>query len=249
MLYLIGLGLHDEKDLSLKAIEAIKSADEVYAEIYTSNWHGDFSIIEEITGKEIKILEREDIESDFLMGRAGQCNVVLLVPGDPLAATTHTQFLIDGKRAGIEVKVIHSSSIYSSIAESGLQLYKFGRATTIASPEKGFNPTSPYEIIAENHKMGLHSLVLLCLKGTGVHMSIRDGLELLLGMEERKKENVINKETKVVACCDLGCPKQKILYGSILHLMEVDPKKVPAVILVPGKLNFKEEEALEMHKC
>jgi len=35
MLYFIGLGLYDEKDISVKGLEALKSADEVYAEFYT----------------------------------------------------------------------------------------------------------------------------------------------------------------------------------------------------------------------
>jgi len=36
MLYLIGLGLGDEKDVTLKGLEAIKSADRVFLEAYTS---------------------------------------------------------------------------------------------------------------------------------------------------------------------------------------------------------------------
>ena len=36
MLYLVGLGLYDEKDISLKGLEALKRADVVYAEFYTA---------------------------------------------------------------------------------------------------------------------------------------------------------------------------------------------------------------------
>jgi diphthine methyl ester synthase len=35
-LYLIGLGLYDEKDISLRALEVIKSAAYIYLECYTS---------------------------------------------------------------------------------------------------------------------------------------------------------------------------------------------------------------------
>ena len=35
MLYLIGLGLNDEEDLSLKAINIMKKCDEIYCELYT----------------------------------------------------------------------------------------------------------------------------------------------------------------------------------------------------------------------
>ena len=36
MLYLIGLGLADERDISVKGLEIIKKADRVYLEAYTS---------------------------------------------------------------------------------------------------------------------------------------------------------------------------------------------------------------------
>ncbi len=36
MLYLVSIGLYNEKDLSLRALEAIKKCSKVYAEFYTS---------------------------------------------------------------------------------------------------------------------------------------------------------------------------------------------------------------------
>ena len=36
MLYIIGLGLGDEKDITLRGLEAIKICDKVYIEAYTS---------------------------------------------------------------------------------------------------------------------------------------------------------------------------------------------------------------------
>lgn len=36
MLYLIGLGLGDVKDITIKGLEAVRSAKEVYLEAYTS---------------------------------------------------------------------------------------------------------------------------------------------------------------------------------------------------------------------
>lgn len=40
MLYLVGLGLYDEKDISVNGLDAIKSADVVYAEFYTARLFG-----------------------------------------------------------------------------------------------------------------------------------------------------------------------------------------------------------------
>lgn len=36
MLYIIGLGLGDEKDITLRGLEAVKSCRKVYVEAYTS---------------------------------------------------------------------------------------------------------------------------------------------------------------------------------------------------------------------
>ncbi len=63
MLYLVGLGLYDEMDISLKGLEALKSADVVYAEFYTARlFGGDLSSLEDLTGADIKILQREEVE-------------------------------------------------------------------------------------------------------------------------------------------------------------------------------------------
>ena len=36
MLYMVGLGLADEKDITLKGLNIVKAADRVYLEAYTS---------------------------------------------------------------------------------------------------------------------------------------------------------------------------------------------------------------------
>jgi diphthamide biosynthesis methyltransferase len=40
MFYFIGLGLYDERDISVKGIEALKKVDAVYAEFYTARLFG-----------------------------------------------------------------------------------------------------------------------------------------------------------------------------------------------------------------
>jgi len=243
-LYLIGLGLNDEKDISLKAVENLKKCDTVYVEFYTNKWHGDLKTLEKIIGKKIEALPREKVESEMLVEKAKEKTVALLIPGDPLSATTHLELIETAKLENIEVKIIHSSSIYTAVAESGLQLYKFGRATTLCYPEKGFAPESPYEAITENQKLGLHTLVLLDVKPDR-NMTINEGLELLLKLEEKKLASAITLSSKIIACCQLGGKAQTMIYDTVENLLKKDPTAVPACILVPGKLNFKEEEFLE----
>lgn len=241
MLYLIGLGLWDENDISLRAIEALKKCQDVYMETYTNKWLGDIERLEKLISKKIKHLKRLQVESDMLTDIAKETDVALLVPGDPLVATTHVQLMIDAKQKGVDVKVVHSSSIYTAVAETGLQLYKFGRATTLAFIEKSFKPSSPYEMIMENRKAGLHTLVLLDVKEDNRYMTIADGIEVLaqLGMD---------LDFKIVACCQLG-GHQRIRYGAMQELTK-DPSlsETPAAIIIPGRLHFKEEEALRMYE-
>ncbi|MBI2075953.1 MAG: diphthine synthase [Candidatus Aenigmarchaeota archaeon] len=241
MLCLIGLGL-GEGDMPMKALEALKKCDSIYAEFYTSVWQGDIDRLGKDIGKRIEILPREKVESDFLINEAKNKDVALLVAGDPLTATTHMQILIDARQNKIKTEVIHASSIYTAIGETGLQLYKFGRATTLAMPEKNYFPESPYDIIAENKKSGLHTLVLL-----DIPMTAKQGMEVLLELEKRKKKGIIGD--KIVACCRLGSKDKSIKYGDINALInDKDLGPIPAVLLIPGMLNFKEEEALELWK-
>lgn len=238
MLYLIGLGLNDEGDLSLKAVDALKKCDEVYCELYTNNWRGDLKKVEEIANKKIEVLPREKVESDFIINKAKSSNVALLVPGDPLTATTHIELMIAARAQGVTAVVVHSSSIYTAVAQSGLMLYKFGRATTLIYPENGYEPKSPYEVIKENKKAGLHTLVLLDIKEKS--MSVKEGLELLL------KNQVVSNSEAVIACAELG--GENIIQYQSAEKLAGEEYPVPAVILIPGKLNFKEEEALKLWK-
>lgn len=237
MLYLIGLGLWDEQDLSLRAVNAAKICDAVYIEQYTANWRGNVSNLEKIIGMEVVLLSREKAESDFLIEEAKSKKVALLIPGDPLAATTHFQLLLEARQSGIDCEVIHASSIYTAVALTGLQLYKFGRATTLAKPQSGYNPESPYDIIAENKKAGLHTLVFLDTAQGG--MTMKEGIELLQKIEEKKKEGLL--DSKIIAAAKLGSEKPLIRYGFADDLLL---EEKPAVIIIPGSINFKEEEAL-----
>lgn len=234
MLYLIGLGLWDEKDISLRGIEAAKQCSTVYMEQYTGIWKGSVTDLEKIIGRKISVLDREKVESDLLLNEAGSRKVALLIPGDPLAATTHFQLFYECRSQGIGCEVIHSSSVYTAVAVTGLQLYKFGRATTLAKPQPGYNPASPYDVIAENKKAGLHSLILLDTAGGG--MTIKEGIRLLKQLD---RNNLLRE--KIIAAAKLGSDQPAIKYG---FPDQLDIEEVPAVIIIPGSLNFKEEEAL-----
>lgn len=237
-LTLIGTGI--AFDLTLSAIAELKKADAIYIEQYT-NLIEDKKVVEleKLINKKITRLERKDVESQFLIKGAKTASIALLVSGDPLIATTHTTLLIDAKKAKIEVKIIHNSSIYTAAAgKAGLQMYKFGKTCSISNPRPNYNPTSWFDIIKENMSRDVHTLVLL---DTEPHaMDAKVALELI----EKVDSNKIVK--KLVVLSRLGEKDEKIMYGTIEELKKENLGKPPFCIIIPGKLHMIEEEYREI---
>lgn len=247
MLYLVGLGLYDEEDLSLRGVKILKDSNKVYVEFYTGFFNGNLKNIEKLVGKKIEILGREDIEEhpeEKLLKNSIENNTALLVPGDPMVATTHIDLVLRAKSLGINVKIVHSSSIYSAIAETGLQIYKFGRTTTIPFPEKKYFPTTPYDVLKDNLGRGLHTLILLDIRSDERRfMTVNQGIEILMKIEEKRQENIFRGDRFCVGVARLG-GNSTIKAGKAFDLMKQDFGPPPHVLVVPGKLHFMEEEAL-----
>ncbi|RLI88077.1 MAG: diphthine synthase [Candidatus Altiarchaeales archaeon] len=251
MLYLIGLGIYDEKDISLKGLETLRNCDELYAEFYTNVFSGDLKNLESLVKKKIKILRRSDIEEnpeENVLKNSLKKKVALLVSGDPMVATTHIDLILRAKKLGIGYKIIHASSVYSAIGETGLQIYKFGRTSTLAFPEKGYFPTTPYDVLKENLKAGLHTLLLLDVRSEKERfMTVNEGIDLLLKMEEMKKEKIFNEDSLCMGIARLG-NDTKIKVGKAKELLNEDFGKPPHILIIPGKLHFMEEEAIEVFR-
>jgi diphthine synthase len=244
MLRLIGLGLHDEGDLSLKAVEAIRASDRVYLESYTSFFNGSLERLGEICGRPVVPLGRADLEERPQENVLAGGEVSLLVMGDPLVATTHSDLVLRADRLGIKVGVIHSSSVYSAVGETGLQPYSFGRTVTIAYPEGKYFPLSPYDGLADNKARGLHTLCLLDVKAEeGRYMSVNEGICLLLRMEGERRRGLFADDTLCVGAARLG-GDATIRSGAAGRLMAEDFGGPPHVLIVPGKLHYVEEEML-----
>ncbi|HIP16194.1 MAG TPA: diphthine synthase [Methanothermococcus okinawensis] len=249
MLILAGLGLYDEKDMTLKTLEYAKRADKIYAEFYTAALTGTtLNKIEEVIGKKITLLSREDVEcrSDKLIEESRNKTVMFLTAGDPMVATTHVDLVIEAKKRGIDVRIINAPSIYSAVGITGLQIYKFGRTASIVFPEPNYFPETPYYVIRDNLRMGLHTLCLLDVDSDkNRFMSANEGLKILLEIENRRRENILNENTKVVVLARAGSFKPKIVYGKIKDLIDYDFGPPLHSIIIPGKLHFMEEEALK----
>lgn len=95
-LYMIGLGLSDEKDISVKGHEAVVASDHVYLEMYTAILMISNERLSEYFGKEITVADREFVESgcEGMIEQAKTQIVSFLVVGDPFCATTHTDLYL-----------------------------------------------------------------------------------------------------------------------------------------------------------
>jgi diphthine synthase len=249
-LIFIGLGLYDEKDISLKGLEEIKHSDKVFAEFYTAKLAGtNIDKIEKIIGKKIKVLSRAETENgDKIIDSAMKENVVFLTCGDPMTATTHVDLRLRAIEKGIKTKIIHGSSIVTAVSGLlGLQNYKFGRTTTLAYPEKNYFPTSPYDVIKDNKKMGLHSLVLLDIQADkNKFMTANEGLKLLIEMEEKKQEKIFDEDSVFCVVAGAGSEEPMVSAGVFKDLVKKDFGSGLHTIVVPGRLHFMEVKALEI---
>jgi diphthine synthase len=96
VLYIIGLGMGTEDDITLRGLNAVKSCVRVYLEAYTSILCVGKEKLEALYGKEVTLASREMVESesDTILDGAKEGNVAMLVVGDPVCATTHTDMMI-----------------------------------------------------------------------------------------------------------------------------------------------------------
>ncbi|MGC8663518.1 MAG: diphthine synthase [Thermoplasmata archaeon] len=246
MLTLVGLGLNPKKHLTLEGIEKIKNADELYLEMYTSRlMDTSKGELENFLGKRIEIIDRKTVESDFLLNVSSNRNIVLLVPGDPMMATTHIELKISAFNRSIPFEVVNGISIQCVIPSIlGLQNYKFGRSVSIPFPDYDYYPRSVYDFIAGNKKMGLHTLTFLDLR-EDLEMSAVMAFDILLKMEELYRQDIINEDTIVAVISRAGSSAQKAVAGKIKKLFELPLGPTPQILVIIGNLHYMEKEALE----
>jgi diphthine synthase len=249
-LVFIGLGLYDEKDISVRGLEALKEVDAVFAEFYTSLMPG-LSIpnLEKMIGKQVNVVSRRVLEEENgqqLFDAAKKGKAAFLVQGDPMIATTHVDLMISAKKQGIKTRVIHGASVVSAVRGiSGLQNYKFGKAVTIPFFEEGFVSETPYNVIRENKERGLHTMCYLDIKATEKrYLTVNGALESLLELEKQKKQQVITPKTIVVGVARAGSPEPTVKAGYVEDMVKFDFGAPPHTLIVPGKLHFMEAEAL-----
>ncbi|KAL9950797.1 hypothetical protein ACROYT_G043359 [Oculina patagonica] len=268
MLYLIGLGLGDAKDITVKGLEIVKKADYVFLEAYTSILCVGKEVLEEFYGCKIQLADRETVEqnSDLLLEHAKDKDVAFLVVGDPFGATTHTDLVLRAHQLNIPYQVIHNASIMNAIGCCGLQLYNFGETVSIVLWTDNWKPDSFYDKIASNKKRGLHTLCLLDIKvkeqsvenlmrGRKIfepprYMSVNEAVSQLLDVvkiRDLKGEPPAYTDASIaVGLARVGSANQQIVCGSMKELLSRDLGAPLHSLVIPGHLHFIEKDMLRI---
>ena len=245
MLTFSGLGLSDEKDMSVKGLEEVRSADTVHLEAHTSRLTGtDLPAMERFYGRPVIPVTREDMEEhpEGILSRAREGNVALLCGGDPMVSTTHADLRLRARAAGVETRIIHGASIQTAISGlTGLQNYRFGRPTSLPFPSGSWFPTTPLLAIRENLGLRLHTLVFLDIGG-GRFMTVQEGMALLGEMAERIPEQAPGFYVGVARA---GAADAFVAAGSRERLEGLDFGPPLHILVVPADLHPVEQEYLE----
>jgi diphthine synthase len=238
MLYLIGLGLN-ERGISKEALEIIPRCKKVYLEGYTVDFpYTEQALVDEI-GKKVIPADRMKVEDLSIIDEAKKMDIALLIYGSPLAATTHITLIQEAIASGVKYKVVQGTSIFDAIAETGLQMYKFGKTTSMPYWKKSYEPESFMDVVNENQSIKAHSLILI-----DINMNIDKAIDQL--EKAAKDKNV--KLDKLIVCQCMGTKRQKILYRGMEEIREFSGVQKPYCIIIPGELHFAEKEFLKIYE-
>lgn len=277
MLYMIGLGLGDAKDITVNGLEIIKKCSRVYLESYTSILSVDQKTLEDFYGCSLIVADRDLVESDAdsILSNVENEDIAFLVVGDPFGATTHTDLVLRAHEKGAKVKVVHNASILSAVGCCGLQLYSFGETISIPYWTESWKPDSFYDKIASNRQRGLHTLCLLDIKVKEPtlesilskkkvymppkFMSVAEASSQLFSILEKKRNSgdeslAFTEDSLVVGLARIGSDDQEIIACSLQEMKEVDLGKplhsliIPAEKLHPLEISFLRQYALNKVK-
>ncbi|RUS74469.1 hypothetical protein EGW08_017768 [Elysia chlorotica] len=269
MFYLVGLGLGDATDITVKGLEIVRKAKRVYLEAYTSILTVGKEALEAFYGREIILADRDMVEqaSDELMADADTDDIAFLVVGDPLGATTHTDLILRAVEKGLQYKVVHNASIMNAIGCCGLQLYNYGETVSIVFWEKDWQPESFYDKILINRERGMHTLCLLdikmkeqtienLMKGRPIYepprfLSASQACQQLLEIVKRRDadkvtDSDLTPDTVCVAVARVGASDQKIAAATLAEMCDLDMGSPLHSLVIPGHMHPLEGEMLKL---
>ncbi|PVD23403.1 hypothetical protein C0Q70_16672 [Pomacea canaliculata] len=233
MFYLIGLGLGDVKDITVKGLEIVKNSKRVYLEAYTSILTVGKEQLEEFYGREIVLADRDttELNSDVLLDGADVDDVAFLVVGDPLGATTHSDLILRAVQKGIRYQIIHNASIVNAVGCCGLQLYNFDIKMKEQSLENLMRKQNIYE--------------------PPRFMSVSQAAQQLIKIIQRRKgegteSTALLPSTVCVAMARVGADDQKIVVANLRQLTSIDMGTPLHSLVIPGNMHPIELDMLKL---
>jgi diphthine synthase len=260
MLTFIGLGLWDERSITVEGREALADADRVFAEFYTSRLMGTtVDDLEAHHGVDVEVRDRAGVEQDPepILAAAETGDVAFLTAGDTMISTTHVDLRMRAAERGVDTRVVHGTTAEAAAASlTGLQNYRFGKATTLPFPYvhggEGV-PDSVVDCVEANGERGLHTLVFLDIKVRG---SSTDRRNAERASDEREREAFMRADYAAdllgdalgdrlaVAVCRAGSPDPLVVADGLDALAERSFGDPLHLLVVPGDLHLLEADAL-----
>ena len=244
MLTFVGLGLYDERSITLEGRAVIRQADRVFAEFYTSFLAGaSVESLESFHDIDIEVRDRAGVEQDPtpILTAAAEGEAAFLVAGDPMVSTTHVDLRLRAHDRGIPTRIVHGTTAQAAASGvTGLQNYRFGKATTLPFARTEADdpdvPESVLDTIPDHRNRGLHTLVFLDIKAEREAYLTADRAAARLATAWRDELGVVvaraGSPAPVVAADRLSALAERS-FGDPLHLL-----------VIPGNLHQLEAEAL-----
>ncbi|MFB6124139.1 MAG: diphthine synthase [Haloferacaceae archaeon] len=243
MLAFIGLGLYDERSITVEGREALRAADQAFAEFYTSHLVGaSVADLEAYHGVDVEVCDRAGVERDPepILAAAETGDVAFLTAGDTMISTTHVDLRLRAEERGIETRVIHGVTAQSAASGlSGLQNYRFGKAVTLPFPYAHGGddvPTSVVDAVEANRERGLHTLVYLDIKADREEYMTAD---VAAGMLAEGWQDVL-----AVAVARAGSPDPVVAADRLSALADRTFGDPLHLLVIPGALHHVEADAL-----
>lgn len=252
MLTFIGLGLYDERSITVEGQEALRAADAAYAELYTSKLVGaDIEDVAAYHDIDIEVRDRAGVEQHpgEILNAAEDQDVAFLTPGDTMISTTHVDLRLRAHERGIDTRVIHGTTAQTATSSlTGLQNYRFGKATTLpfeyAHGGDGV-PQSVLDTIADNRDRGLHTVVYLDIKvGRGPDGDDPTHEEYMTADHAARQLAEHLPDTLGVVVARAGSPDPLVTADSLSALAAREFGDPLHLLLVPGELHPIEADAL-----
>ena len=254
MLTFVGLGLYDERSVTVEGAEALRACDRAFAEFYTSRLVG--TSVEELEayhGVDVVVRDRAGVEQDpsAILDAAEAGDVAFLTAGDSMISTTHVDLRLRAHDRGVETRVVHGVSAQSAAAGlTGLQNYRFGKATTLPFPYAHGGddvPGSVVDTVEANRERGLHTLVYLDIK---VDDPTADSRGLEAGEEFMTADYATDllaegwRDELAVVVARAGSPDPVVAADRCSELARGEFGGPLHLLVIPGDLHHLEAEAL-----